>query len=81
MKTLADEERHFKGLVIPAGCSEIQKREMVRSFYAGASSMLKIMFDISHIAMLEGKDEADKAMSAVQTELDEFCNKVQRGEA
>lgn len=81
MKTLADEERNFRGLVIPPGCGLIQQREMVRSFYAGASSMLKIMFDISHVAMLEGKDAADAQMSAVQAELDAFVDKVQRGDA
>jgi hypothetical protein len=78
MTTLADEVRDFDIMVIPRGCPKVQEQEMVRSFYAGASSCMKIVFEISEI---DDNDERMAATEALLGEMDQFAQKVGRGEA
>jgi len=78
MTTIRDEELNFRRLVLPKGCHPYQEQEMIRSFYAGCSSMLKIVFEVASI-----EDEATRQQmtEAIQDEMDAFASKVERGEA
>lgn len=78
MTTIADEARNFKSLVIPVGCHPYQEQEMIRSFYAGCSSMLKLVFELSD---MEDEEMSKHGIEALQDEMDAFAAKVERGEA
>jgi len=78
MTTIRDEEQVFRSLVLPKPCHPIQEQEMIRSFYAGCSSMLKIVFEVAEI-----EDEATRRQRTeeLQEEMEAFALKVERGQA
>jgi hypothetical protein len=87
---MADDKPKFPGSLaarwesfadtILGGCSPIQRREMRRAFYAGASSL----WDILMLTMDEGEEptKADEGrMEQIQDELEQFGEDLKVGRA
>lgn len=71
--TLADAYKIWWDKIGPKNCHEIQKEEMFRSFYSGASMMFLMMVDAT-----EGSEaEAMKAMSGFRDEIEAFKKRMQ----
>lgn len=67
----------FSAKVIPAEASELQRREMRRAFYAGASAALGAMVNIGVGSPLNRQERIE----GVLAELAEFGRQVQAGTA
>jgi hypothetical protein len=78
MNTIFDKWAGFEAIVIPQDAPPIQTQEMRRAFYAGAASMLGLLYDISDEGV---SDEAGSAMmEGWRDECDLFIQQVNKGE-
>lgn len=76
MKTLASQWDSFRLLVVPAGASDLQLREMRRAFYAGAEAMRTTLLSVP-----DGDAEEMAACDAINAELGQFAAAVREGRA
>lgn len=80
---IAEEWDKYSRMAIHSGAGTIQRREMRRAFYAGASGILfgiirKLANDRGNC---EPTEEDILVMAGVQHELDDFITDIERGRA
>lgn len=67
----------FAKMVVPASAPEVQRVEMRKAFYAGASALFTLMVK----SMSDGPDEMPEDMALmenIQSEIDEFRAELDR---
>jgi len=79
MKTIADQWSAFNALVVPKDAPLLQKQEMRRAFYGGASAMLTLQCCIGDDAVSE--DAAMQLLRGWEDELRQFAQQVSDGSA
>ena len=70
--------RSYSERVIPAHAGAVQRQEMRRAFYAGATTLLASIM----VALDPGTEPTDadlQRMQGIQDELDQFVADLQRG--
>lgn len=77
---MAEQWDEFSGKVLPKPCSEIQKREMRRAFYAGAQSILFRVIQ-SFAPETEPTEEDLQIMEDLHDELQNFAKAIGEGKA
>lgn len=78
MKQTVDEQwQDFLEVVIPNDAPPIQRQEMKRAFYAGATAMLDLVCVVSE----DEEEIAHQKMSGLAAELGEFAQQVADGKA
>lgn len=79
MKTIAERWLEFSHSVLPDNVSDVQRREMRRAFYAGFSSCLFALRELSE----DNVSEADSiaAMNKYAAEAREFADRVKADRA
>ena len=70
LKTIEEEWAGFSAMILPKGCSETQRVEMRKAFYAGAMSILWGCREVGEPHIPEATGEA--WFAARQQECDEF---------
>lgn len=79
MKTIADQWSAFNALVVPKDAPLLQKQEMQRAFYAGATAMFTLQCCIGDEAVSE--DAAMQIMAGWEDEFRQFAQQVSDGSA
>jgi hypothetical protein len=79
MNTIKEQWDSFSMLVVPADAPPAQKREMRRSFYAGAEAFMRIQFALTEDDVSEA--QAMKALDECHKELQQFAADVVTGKA
>ena len=77
---LAEQWDKFARLILPAGCSPVQRREMRQAFYGGAEGAMRLIF----CELSPGPDvtPADEVMMIdLQAEIEAFAGLIQQGRA
>ena len=69
MKTIREEWADFEQMVVPKEATQLQRKEMQKSFYAGFSSALYIL--TKEVTMLSD-DDAEEALSKLIRESEAF---------
>ncbi len=75
MRTIKAQWDSFAAQVLPTGCSEIQRAEMQKAFYAGASGILAIF---NEIAAIESEDSGVVVIESLHQETRDFANNLKR---
>lgn len=77
---IAEQWDKFARLVLPPGCSMVQRCEMRRAFYAGAEGMMRCM--LTEVSPGEGVTvDVELILKNIHLELQEFAEKVRAGRA
>ncbi len=78
MRTIQTFWEEFESVAIPAGASQIQRQEMRRAFYAGATAIMSIMVDISEGAVSDPSTahEGALAFKNLLHEADAFIERI-----
>lgn len=74
---IADTWRDFESRIVPADAPDVQRREMRRAFYAGASAALGAMVNIGVGSPLNRQERIENVLA----ELDDFGRQVRAGVA
>ncbi len=76
--TLREQWQSFALEILPLDCSEIQRKETRRAFYAGAWGMFHL---VSQVSDEVPDEEAFQMLDAWKAEMEEFQAKVRQGRA
>jgi hypothetical protein len=72
MNTIDEKWRSFEAEVVPKNAPPVQRIEMRRAFYAGASGALRLMTDLSDLS----EDAAVLALEGLHEEARQFTRRV-----
>jgi hypothetical protein len=74
LKNLLNEWEGFEKNVVPRNAPSVQRQEMRRAFYAGASAMFGLItnLDVENL----GEKESAKVLDNLQSELQRFFSQV-----
>jgi len=75
MRTIQAQWDSFEAQVLPKGCSDTQRTEMKKSFYAGASAILAIC---NEIAAIESEASGVVIFESLHQETRDFANNLKR---
>jgi hypothetical protein len=79
MRTIAALWESYSREVIPAAANDIQRQEMRRAFYAGAGSMMGLVYDLGEDSISE--DAGIAVMQGLVDEAHAFSAAVVAGQA
>jgi hypothetical protein len=79
MRTIAALWESYNKEVVPATASPIQRQELRRAFYAGAGSMMGLVYDLGDDSISE--DAGIAVMQGLVDEAHAFKNAVLAGQA
>ncbi|MDE1138177.1 MAG: hypothetical protein PW999_00690 [Paraburkholderia tropica] len=72
MRTISEKWASFERAVLPSDCSDVQRSEMRKAFYAGAASLLALT---DEIASIPNEDACIAILRGLHEEVQAFARK------